>query len=524
MNNYKRAIPIYIGVVLAILFTACESNSTSLMSGLSQDAEMNDPTSTPTLSLQQRDFRADGVMGAYQHQLVQVMGVELQDKIREDRLARLADDAIEVETMGEFYPLHQLEGRAKGSSQLPSRIQVENQRGEPDEFIMAITSFAATNLNAENNLGLEVIHKAQSSSPLYTFLSPDRFYLQDGTESAEQWPVEVEAVSLENVDDRIRLHFNEEGLIWDKLDQKAQSIAQENRLLVLDAVVVESTKCDQTLDVKAFQDCQLNEDNAAADAAAEELGAEGGIAAKSGMIRNLGRGADPGGFQPNSVYLTLKGMRLPYSGDGDGAGEVQMFMDLESSGSFPLQYRYRFDRVLNYTPVAGFSVNTLIAGADRYYPFFRYYSVPDVNFADHYYSFNNTVRYQLPTPNSSHFYHDYVDYFPLINMSQMRGNWRLILIEDDKHYRWHSLRRYGNRIYTKLLNSLNLETDRVEQYLARYNVLSHRHGSSDDIIPRSGVHNISMAAVNSFNNNAKYSRNHVTTSKYMLYTFSSLEE
>jgi hypothetical protein len=52
MNNYKRAIPIYLGVVLAILFTACESNSTSLMSGLSQDAEMNDPTSTPTLSLQ----------------------------------------------------------------------------------------------------------------------------------------------------------------------------------------------------------------------------------------------------------------------------------------------------------------------------------------------------------------------------------------------------------------------------------------------------------------------------------------
>jgi hypothetical protein len=51
MNNYKRAIPIYIGVVLAILFTACESNSTSLMSGLSQDAEIYDPTSSSTLTL-----------------------------------------------------------------------------------------------------------------------------------------------------------------------------------------------------------------------------------------------------------------------------------------------------------------------------------------------------------------------------------------------------------------------------------------------------------------------------------------
>ncbi len=185
MNNYKRAIPIYIGVVLAILFTACESDSTSLMSGLSQDAEMYDPTSSPTLTLQQRDFRADGVMSAYQHQLVQVMGVELQDKIREDRLARLADDDNKLEIMGEFYALHQLEGRAKGSSQLPSRIQVENQNGEPDEFIMAMTSFAATNSNAEYNLGLEVIHKAQTSSSLYTFLSPDRFYLQDGAENAE---------------------------------------------------------------------------------------------------------------------------------------------------------------------------------------------------------------------------------------------------------------------------------------------------------------------------------------------------
>ena len=83
MNNYKRAIPIYIGVVLAILFTACESNSTSLMSGLSQYAQINDPTSSPTLSLQQRDFRADGVMGAYKHQLVQVMGImqPVNDKI-----------------------------------------------------------------------------------------------------------------------------------------------------------------------------------------------------------------------------------------------------------------------------------------------------------------------------------------------------------------------------------------------------------------------------------------------------------
>lgn len=96
---------------------------------------------------------------------------------------------------------------------------------------------------------------------------------------------------MDNVDDRIRLHFSEEGLIWDKLDQKARSIAQENRLLVLDAVVVESTKCDQTLDVKAFQDCQLNEDHTAADAAAEELGAVGSIAAKSGVSRNLGMGA-----------------------------------------------------------------------------------------------------------------------------------------------------------------------------------------------------------------------------------------
>jgi uncharacterized lipoprotein YajG len=101
MNNYKRAIPVYIGVVSAILFTACESNSTSLMSGLSQDAEMYDPTSSPTLTLQQRDFRADGVMSAYQHQLVQVMGVELQDKIREDRLARLADDDNKLEIMGD---------------------------------------------------------------------------------------------------------------------------------------------------------------------------------------------------------------------------------------------------------------------------------------------------------------------------------------------------------------------------------------------------------------------------------------
>ena len=159
------------------------------------------------------------------------------------------------------------------------------------------------------------------SLPLYTFLSPDRFYLEDGSEHSEQWPVEVEAVSLQDVDDRIQLHFNEQGLMWDLLDQKAHSIAQQNRLLVLDAMVVKTTNCDESLDVKSFQDCQLDEDNAAAEVAAQDL-AEEGLTAKSGMIRNFGRGADPGRFQPNSVYLTLKGMRLPYSGDGDGAGEV----------------------------------------------------------------------------------------------------------------------------------------------------------------------------------------------------------
>lgn len=523
MNNYKRSIPIYIGVLLSILFTACESNSPSLTSGLDQDADMNESSRSQTLTLQQRDFSAEGAMSIYQYQLVQEKGKQIQERIQKARLLGLNDDPYESISKGEFYPLHELEAKSKIISSLPSRIQVQNQDGEPDEFIMAITAFSSLSSTSENSPNMDVKHKAQISSPLYTFLSPDRFYLEDGSEHIEQWPVEVEAVSLQDVDDRIQLHFNEQGLMWDLLDQKAHSIAQQNRLLVLDAMVVKTTKCDEGLDVKAFQDCQLDEDKAAAEVAAQEL-ADDGLAAKSGMIRNFGRGADPGRFQPNSVYLTLKGMRLPYSGDGDGAGEVQMYMDLESNQSFPMQYRYRFDRVLNYTPVAGVSVNTLIEGADRYYPFHRYYSVPDVNFADHYYSFNNTARYQLPTPNSHHFYHDFVNYFPLINMSQVRGVWRLILVEDDKQYRWHSLRRYGNRIYSKLINSLNLDAERVEQFLMRFNVASHRYGSSDDIIPRSGVHNISMSAINGFTNRTKFTRNHVTTSKYMLYSFSSLEE
>ena len=333
MNNYKISIPIYIGVLLSILFTACESNSPSLTSGIDQDANMNESSRSQTLTLQQRDFSAEGAMSIYQYQLVQEKGKQIQERIQKARLLGLNDDPYESISKGEFYPLHELEAKSKIISSLPSRIQVQNQDGEPDEFIMAITAFSSLSSTSENSPNMDVKHKAQISSPLYTFLSPD-----------------------------------------------------------------------------------------------------------------------------------------------------------------------------------------------RYYPFHRYYSVPDVNFADHYYSFNNTARYQLPTPNSHHFYHDFVNYFPLINMSQVRGVWRLILVEDDKQYRWHSLRRYGNRIYSKLINSLNLDAERVEQFLMHFNVASHRYGSSDDIIPRSGVHNISMSAINGFTNRTKFTRNHVTTSKYMLYSLSSLEE
>ena len=104
MNIYKRAIPIYIVIVLAIIFTACESNSPSLTSGLGLDADINESSRSQTITLQQRDFRAEGAMSVYQHQLVQEKGIQLQERIQKARLLRLNDDPYETMSKGEFYP------------------------------------------------------------------------------------------------------------------------------------------------------------------------------------------------------------------------------------------------------------------------------------------------------------------------------------------------------------------------------------------------------------------------------------
>jgi len=372
------------------------------------------------------------------------------------------------------------------SSSIPTRIRVRDREQQSEDFVLAMTLYNGfTSGESDQSQELRSRDK-QRELPYYSFLSPDRFSLGAQNNEGEEWPLSIEAQSLEDSEDRITLIFNEDGLQLEQLDEYAFTVASNDKLIMLDAISVIPNECESYTDLADYHECIIGSDSEESTSSEE-----GEWASKQGGNLNLGRGMDPGRYQPNSLYLVLKSLRLPYTGDGDGFSELQMYMDVADDQKYPLQHRYRFDRVFSFNPITGWSYNTMIEGADKYFPFYRYYQVPDINRKGRRYTFKNIIRYQtLGNPNSSRYYPSYVDYFPLINFSQVFGDWELVLMDDDKMYTHTSLRRVSTRVFTILLSSFNLELEIVETLVRVFTNLSHRFGSSDDVLVHTGVHQI----------------------------------
>ena len=487
MNHPKTYVTCAFVAFSALFTGACETSTEPANINHPKSSEDTDLWAGDIIELQAEQFFNSDFMRSYESQLIASYGAEIvatasqwnaKNYSREDDVESSMETSMLLESMP-----HKPSNRQTNT---PTRIRILHAEDTSQDFVMAMTMYGGEPQSQSNSKReWHTRHKKQDES-YYSFMSPDRFYANTNSDGVEEWPITVQAQSLENSNDEITLVFNKDGLLWNQLDDHAFAVANSGKLIMLDAISVVENGCETITKLEDYQACM--EETESEESHASE---QGEWAAKQTPKTNFGRGMDPGRYQPNSLYLVLKSLRIPFTGDGDGLAELQMFMDAADDRTFPLRHRYRFDRVYSYNPIFGWSYNTIIEGADKYFPYYRYYKVPDINYKNRRYTFKNIIRYQtLGNPNNHQHYPSYVDYFPLINFSQVFGDWELVLVDDDNMYTHFSRRRVGSTFFTKLLKSFNLELEIVEEIERRFTNMTHLFGSSDDVLVNTGVHQI----------------------------------
>ena len=427
------------------------------------DAEQISPLDgKKIIHIQDKDFLNNAYLEAYKEQLITQYGSNLIDAVNDQVIKAKKNPGVAGEVLL-LKDIPTIKAKTTGQA-LSSHIRVTDKDGKAEDFVLGIRHYVEDGRKYSKQIGSGV-----SEDNTWIALDPDRFYLEDDENGEEIWPITFEALHVGDVNRVLSVTFGKEGLLSAQEEGKAK-MNSDPTLLFLDSSPMLEQPCD---DPSSIDNCND--------------GGGSGSGGSGSRINDWSRGPSTGTIESNSTYFVIKSMRLAATGDGAGSSELQLFIKKDDNyqNNMPVSYKYRFDKVYRSNPYSGYSHNTLIEGADKGgFPKF-YYQVPDINNKGQDYNFN-IVRYET-IPNGQ-YVTSYVDYFPLINLTQQGGIWRFVLSDDDKDYPDFSQRRSNS--YAGNIQTLHMDTGTWAPVYTGFTTRSHTYGSSDDPIQESGVRRI----------------------------------
>ena len=440
----------------------------------------------PIVNLNAADFYKSNVLGHMRDKLVATQG---------RAIIRGLNDRIQLSSIQKGYSiavkdLGQYRSSKTGAPDVGStHLRVTEDDGETEDFMLTLRPYIQhpKRMAAKGKSGMRTL----SAGNTYLALSPDRFYLEDDENGNEQWPVTFPAVSLSDSSDKIMVTFNKDGLVsTSKVQDKGTTqSAGETQLVFIEGTPV----VGPNYVAPPCPDC-----GGGGGGGTSGGGDDGNDGSGSYCTEVNGRGSTSNGSNSGlRTYFTVNNVRLWATGDGDGAAELQMFVknDDDYDGEcFHRSYKYRFDTVVRSNPVdiAGLpNDNTIIEGADKNNNSI-YYRVPDINHDDINYDFSiNRFKYDALL---DYWETEYVDYFPVFDLTSRPGPWRLVLSDDDKDYQDFSRRQQSD--FAQDIWTYDMASGIWSEVFTGFSTDRKTSGSSDDPIRESGVRRITYDNVN----------------------------
>lgn len=393
--------------------------------------------------------------------------------------------------------------KSKSAENFSTHFILKDTDGFEEEFVMATRRYIPSPVE-DTAKAAEAGSEELDPEQTWLALNVDRFYLQDDDQGNELWPVTFTAVSMANPDNEIEITFDQDGLVSTSLhDQKGKSNNQDPEDFNL--VFVEPVPASMDLPPPGDGD--------------DDTGGGGG-GGDSGRINDWTRGEPTGTYGAYDTYFGLKTIRLGWTGDGDGDAELQMFVKNNDNYNynFPVSYKYRFDKVVRKHPInGGYSNHSVIEGADKGGSKNIYYGVPDVNKIGVDYHFDGRKGYQKIFGTYEKFDNEY---FPLFNLSQHPGSWRVVLSDDDKDYADFSQRRRSE--HADYIQTYHLNDGIWRSVYTGFTVREKSTGSSDDPIRESGARRITTSNAQSradHNGNITASKSYDNGARLFKYRF-----
>lgn len=449
----------YFCLILCLLaaISACSDHS-SVLNQKQVKQEISKIDGHPIVTLDAVEFYKSNTLGDLRDKLAATQGRAIlrgmNDRIQTSSIQK--GYSIAVKDLGQY------QSSKTGTPAIGStHLRITEDDGETEDFILTLRPYIQhpKQIAAKGKSGMSTL----SAGNTYLALSPDRFYLEDDANGNELWPVTFPAVSLSDTTDKIMVTFNKDGLVSTSKDQEKGTTqsAGETQIVFVEATPVISPNYV----VEPCPDC--------------DGGGGGGGGGSSYFCSEVsGRGEDVGGSTSGTqTYLSVELIRLVDTGDGDQEAELQMFVkndDDYEGDCFPRSYKYRFDHNGSFDS----NGEQIVSGADG-----RDYKVPDVDMEDLNYS-----TFQVDIGDDEWRYRDY---FPLIDLTNNPGPWRLSQIDDDNDYTDFSQRRNSDPqvsdVWTYDMGDGNWKLTETG-----FSSDSHQYGSSDDPILESGVRRITI--------------------------------
>ncbi|MEX2485727.1 MAG: hypothetical protein WED10_14235, partial [Brumimicrobium sp.] len=477
INHIKEKKLLLFPVMLAFLmFTGCtdqltDSDITAVETSTFQTDDISLIDGNPILKMDSNTFYQGDYFEQFRNGLASSYGKEILDELNVSaQKAKSMEggftDAGPVLLNSVFKA-----SKNKSAESFSTHFILEDPDGFKEEFVLGTRRYIPPSADGNRAKAANKSNKTLDPENTYLALNVDRFYLEDDEQGNELWPVTFTAVSMADPDNEIEVTFDQNGMVsstYSESKHKSDTQTSED----FDLVFVEP----------------ISATNSELEPIRDDGGGGGGGGGSTSRINDWSRGEDTGSYGAYDTYFGIKNIRLAWTGDGDGAAELQMFVKNNDNYNynFPVRYKYRFDRVVRHDPVhGGYPEHSIIEGADKGWPYEIYYEVPDVNQDGYDYNFNILGFVSHQGSNYSEFWSDH---FPLFNLSQRPGPWRIVLSDDDKDYADFSRRQQSD--FAIDVQTYHMNDGIWRDVYTGFTVEEKNTGSSDDPILESGVRRV----------------------------------